>query len=420
MPTRLFIVFAVSVLGLAGGCDKSSAPSPVAAPANSAAVAAATNSPLSPVSEEKARDFGQRMIEAIAQGRTQANGLEDFVNWNAMLDRGYQGLNVPAASQAAFLRGFMTSARGNNGLSAQIQANIQNGGSYTVTRVLNCPEGTRLRVRLLQPSGGVNFHEFLLRDGTDGVRAVDLRIAASGEDMSESFRRLEVLSQAQRNRSFLDHLSGKEVAFVKHWNQIEKIVQCNQQSKYDEALKIAHSLPPEVRNEKFCLLQQLVAAIQGGEPGALVEVIDRYRTAHPNDPALEIFSIDYYAAKGDLKQAIESARKLNDSLEGDGHMLSLIADLQWQTGMLKDARQTIEQAIQLEPKLENSHWTKVTITAAQQDHAATRDTFKELMETFQVSLDLSAFKSEKVFAAFLASPECVELKALIKSRSTTP
>ncbi len=57
-----------------------------------------------------------------------------------MLDRGYQGLNVPAASQAAFLRGFMTSAKGNNGLSAQIQANIQNGGSYTVTRVLNRPK----------------------------------------------------------------------------------------------------------------------------------------------------------------------------------------------------------------------------------------------------------------------------------------
>ncbi len=67
MPTRLFIVFAVSVLGLASGCDKSSAPSPVAAPATPAAVAAATISPLSPVSEEKARDFAQRMIEAIAR-----------------------------------------------------------------------------------------------------------------------------------------------------------------------------------------------------------------------------------------------------------------------------------------------------------------------------------------------------------------
>ncbi len=49
---------------------------------------------------------------------------------------------------------------------------------------------------------------------------------------------------------------------MKHWNQIEQIVQCNQQSKFDDALKIAASLPLEVRNEKFCLLQQLVAAIQ--------------------------------------------------------------------------------------------------------------------------------------------------------------
>lgn len=101
-------------------------------------------------------------------------------------------------------------------------------------------------------------------------------------------------------------------------------------------------------------------------------------------------------------------------------MLSLIADLQWQTGLLKEARQTIEQAIQLEPNLEDSHWTKVTITAAQQDHAATRDSLKELMATFQVSLDLSAFESDKTFETFLASPECAELKTLIESRSTAP
>jgi tetratricopeptide (TPR) repeat protein len=360
------------------------------------------------------------MIDAIARGRTQANGLEDYIDWSAMLDRAYQGLNVPAASKAAFLRGFMTSAKGKNGLSVQIQANLQNGGSYVITRVLDRPEGTRLRLRLLQPAGGVNFHEFLLRESSDGLRAVDLRIAATGEDMSETFRRLEVLSQAQQSRSFLDRLSGKDVAFVKHWSQIERMIQSNQQSNFDETLQIASTLPLEVRNEKFCLLQELVASIQGGGPDALVEVIDRYRSAHPNDPALEIFSIDYYAAKGDLKQAIESAQKLNNSLEGDGHMLSLIADLQWQTGLLKEARQTIEQAIQLEPNLEDSHWTKVTITAAQQDHAATRDSLKELMATFQVSLDLSAFESDKTFKTFLASPECAELKTLIESRSTAP
>jgi hypothetical protein len=114
----------------------------------------------------------------------------------------------------------MTSAKGKNGLSVQIQANLQNGGSYVITRVLDRPEGTRLRLRLLQPAGGVNFHEFLLRESSDGLRAVDLRIAATGEDMSETFRRLEVLSQAQQSRSFLDRLSGKDVAFVKHWSQM--------------------------------------------------------------------------------------------------------------------------------------------------------------------------------------------------------
>lgn len=425
MATRAFIYVVISAIGLTSGCGNSSAPpTPATGSATTVAQAAVTPAPtippLAPVSEEKAGDFGQRMIDAIAQGRTQANGLEDYIDWSAMLDRAYQGLNVPAASKAAFLRGFMTSAKGKNGLSVQIQANIQNGGSYVITRVLDRPEGTRLRLRLLQPAGGVNFHDFLLRESPDGLRAVDLRIAATGEDMSETFRRLEVLSQAQQSRSFLDRLSGKDVAFVKHWSQIERMIQSNQQSKFDETLKIASTLPLEVRNEKFCLLQELVAAIQGGGPDALVEVIDRYRSAHPNDPALEIFSIDYYAAKRDLKQAIESAQKLNNSLEGDGHMLWLIADLQQQTGLLKEARQTIEQSIQLEPNLKYNHWTKVIITVAQEDHAATRDTLKELMETFQVSLDLSAFESEKVFTAFLASPECAELKALIKSRSTAP
>lgn len=429
MGPRLYVLIViVIILSLNSGCGGAPVPSaPDAGPRAAAptgvsvpAIRTVTAPPLSPVSEDKARDFGQRMIDAIVRGQTQANGLQDFIDWDAMMDRAYLGLDVAPSAKAAFLKGFMRTAVGPNGLSAQIQSIIQNGGAYVVTRVLNRPEGTRVRLRLLQSAGGTNFHDFLLRDGPNGLRAVDLKIAASGEDMSQTFRRLEVLAQANENRSFLDRLAGKEAAFAKHWKQIERMVQCNQQQNYSETLKIAAQLPLEVRNEKFCLLQELMAAIQGEQSDALVEVMDRFRSVHPNDPALEIFSIDYYAAKNDLKQAIESAQKLNGSLEGDAHVLSLIADLQWQTGLLDEARRSIEQSIQMEPKLESSYWTKVTITASQKDHAATRDTLKEIMAVFKTSLDLSGFESEKVFEAFLASPECEELKALIKSQSTSP
>ncbi len=428
MRTRSYVLLTVIFFCLLSGCGGSPAPLvaptiPTTATTEGGVVPANTPAnvtPLAPISEEQARDFGQRMINAIAKGQTRENGLQDFIDWNAMLDRSYQGLDVSEPSKAAFLRGFMMSATGQNSLSVQIRANIQNGGSYAVTRVLSRPEGTRIRLRLLQPEGGVNYHEFLLREGANGLRAVDLWIAASGEDMSQTFRRLEVQAQSLKNRGFLDRLSGKETAFAQHWHEITQMIQNNQQQRYEETLKIAAGLPLEVRNDKFCLLQQLTAAIKGNRTDDLIEVIDRYRSAHPNDPAVEIYSIDYYAAKKDLKQAIQSARKLNESLEGDAYILSLIADLQWQSGLLDEARQTIDQSIQQEPTLENSYWTKVMITAAQKDHAATRDTLKEIMVLFNMSLDLSVYESEKEFEAFLASPECEELKTYIKSQSGSP
>ena len=372
---------------------------------------------IAPISEEQARAFGKAYRDSMLPGQTLPNGAENFIDWKALVDRAMLNLDMSETNKAAFTRGVVSAVQGPNGLLAQLQSTIHSGGTFKMTRVLQEPAGTRVRFRMEHSEGGVNFHDYLLQDQGGRIRAIDIRIAATGEDMSQTLHRVEMLTLAQSNRSFLDRVTGRDVEFVKHFKDITAITAANQSKNCEEALRITATLPESVRNEKFCLLQEYQAALSSTRPEALVNVVERFRSAYPHDVAVDLLSIDYYVTKENVPEAIQCALRFNKNLEGDAAVIALIAGLQLQNSQVEAARKSIDEAIQLEPDRQDSLWSKVMITAAQKEFATTRDTLKLLATDFGIDIDMSAYEQVEQMKPFLASPEGEELLKFLDSQA---
>ena len=107
---------------------------------------------LPPVDEEQAIKFAKSLIAAIQAGES----TQRFLDWTALIDRSAAGLDVPLGMKTGFRQGVQKSVGAPEGLFGQIRKQIELGGSYKFIRVYTDADGTRIKIRLLPASGGVN------------------------------------------------------------------------------------------------------------------------------------------------------------------------------------------------------------------------------------------------------------------------
>ncbi len=367
---------------------------------------------LPPVDEEQAIKFAKSLIAAIQAGES----TQRFLDWTALIDRSAAGLDVPLGMKTGFRQGVQKSVGAPEGLFGQIRKQIELGGSYKFIRVYTDADGTRIKIRLLPASGGVNFHDFLIQEVRGQVIAVDFKIALAGEDFSQIMRRFLIPLVAQENRGILERLTAQESALIKHLGDLQAITKAVQEGHPEEVAGIVSRLPEEVRNEKLCLLQELHAAQALGENDKMESIIARYRRIYPNDPAVDMLSIDYFALKKQLDQALLSAERFRKSTGDEAYMLTMIADLQWQLGNLKHARASVDKAIEREPDFLNAHWTLVAIALSQKEYTTVRKTLQRLTTDFAVVLDPQVIRTEPTYAEFVKSPEFDRLLKFIEAR----
>ena len=367
---------------------------------------------LAPVPEKKALEWSESLVKAIDSGE----GAAELIDWKALMVRCARGVGASPEEIDEFRMGIEQAAATPQGLLGMIANEVKNGGGFKYIRTFKDAEGTRVKFRLLPAAGGITFHDFLLKDEKGLVQAIDIRIASTGEDFSQSMRRFFVPSVAQKNKGILQKLAGKESALLKSLGQLEEMTNAIQANEPQKVAAIAAKLPKEVRNEKFCMLIELKAAQMAGDDKAHQEVIERFRGLFPNDSAVDLLSMDYFAIKENFKEALACAQRFQKAMGEEAFMTTLIADLQWQNGQVKEARATIEKAIKMEPDFVSARWTKVTIADAQQDYATLNKTLKELVTDFGAELDPEAMKKEAFYEEFNKTPEFKDLEKFLKAQ----
>ncbi len=404
MTRILWTCWALSVVLLWVGCD---AKPPVG---GSAATTPAVQSPVKivPVSDAQAKTFADALVMTVQA----ESGADQQIDWDSLLNRASSGLNMNPKSLAAF-NGGVKKGVSLNGLVPQIRAAVKQGGSYKHLRTHQTAEGTRVTMRLIMAEGGMNYHDYLLQDVNGRVNAVDINIAATGEDMSQTFRRLMIPLIAHDNRGVLDRLSGKEGLLVKHLGDMEKAVKCLQEGQHQQALQTLNSLPMELQNEKFFLVLQIAAAQGANDEAATQRVIERMRAQYPSDPATALFSLDYYFVNKDYSKTIATLKQLDQSVGGDANLWCMMAGILLQTKDIPGAKAAVEKAISMEPDLLTCYWNRVAIAVEEEDNATILKTMQYIHDDLSVTLDANSIRSEPTYSKFILSPEFKELEKLL-------
>ncbi|MGI9517165.1 MAG: tetratricopeptide repeat protein, partial [Pirellulaceae bacterium] len=294
--------------------------------------------------------------------------------------------------------------------SQLFQALAQPGSSYTFIGTKLWDEGQGTMMRFVDSGGACNFHHwYVVKDNDGRLKGLDMYVFMSGENMSETFRRLIYLASDLLEPSVIDRLTGKSKTMVEQGQLMQEFMSTAQAGQHQRTLELYHKLPEELQQEKAVLINRLRASIQVSD-NAYRRAIEDYQSAFPNDPSCQLVCIDLYAMNNEMDKANEAIEILQQSVGGDAHMYWLQGALFSSQEKWDEAAVVIRKALDKEPEYEPAYIANVGIQIQLGNFVEAAKTVREMCDRFGYSLDELALESNPEFREFVQSDEYKQLK----------
>lgn len=273
------------------------------------------------ISEAEALEVGNRFVSAVKSGDLSTCdrifNIENVINSIAL------EVQMSERDKRSFLTGF----RAQPSLAQQVHLATQQGGSYTLLRALKRDGQSRVIIRLDSEQGGFNYHELMLdRAPSNEVIVSDVYLLSLGEAFGDTIRRVVIMMVASQNQSLLARLSGSRRQMAQHAKTLAQITRLSKVSPH-QTLAEMKKLPIELQQEKTLMLIKLTAASQVGDAEHQA-TFEEFRRLFPNDPSLDLHSIDYHITRNETDQAIAAIKRLLLYIGGDAMLEALISNLQ--------------------------------------------------------------------------------------------
>jgi hypothetical protein len=393
---------ALSSIGLVvPGCGRQTPFEPLVTstrPGTDEVVAALHRGPA--LEDDECQDFVERLTDAIHSDEN--SELHGVVDWTSIFERATADVDAPDAARREFIAGAIGTWRDQAKWAGGIANELATGGSYELLRIHNVGQRRHALFRLLQPEmRGVSYHDYVLARRDDGVvMAVDIYVLPSGELLSDTVR-----------RAFAGEHGADEQA-----RAIEQLTSDVQAGRHQQALAGFDELPSAAKRDKTLLLLRLRAAqdVDDRAYAAALSDLERY---HPEDPSIDMLSIDGYLLKKQYDLALRSVGRLEKTLGGDPYLNVLRANINFESGNLDAARRAAEAAVAESPKLEVGYWALVTVLLKQQDIAAALPLMARLEDEF--GADLSSVEEQPLYKHLVSSPQYEAWRAERSSGDTT-
>ena len=351
----------------------------------------------------------------VAINKGDAASAQDTLDLDAMLDRVTAGVSAPAD----FADGFRRGARRSFSLITGIAKNAK-GGRYRFLRVRQINGQTRALFRLLGAGGGVNYHDWIV--GTDArgqVRFQDVYIAVTGEDMSQTLRRLYIIGAVQSHPTMFDKLTGADKQYAANISTVLQINRDVQAGNYSAALTSYQSLPQDLRENKSMMVVRLAAAskLKSQRPKDYNAAMSDFRRLFPHDPCLDLVCLDQLVEAGEYADARRSIDRIEAFTGQDAHLDTIRANmyrLQGGSANLSAAQKEFNKAIAAEPTLHEPYWGLVKISLQEKDF----DRTVELLNRIQRELHVRIADLEKLpdYTEFVKSDAYRKWKAARSSK----
>lgn len=371
-------------------------------------------------SEEECRAFARSVAQAMASGDPTA--LHKLIDWDAIFQTMAVGLEMSASYREGVIQGLRKSiADPERGLSGRFVTNVKKGGSLTFLRTRQSRGRPVVLFRMILPDeqGGLNYYEFAPRRGPGGqVLASDIYVYLSGELISETLHRMLLPMVADQSRSFLDRLITGKRDYVHDYPDMGRAFGLMSQGKPAEALAIFKKMRPGTRKLKAVLLGRIGAAQRVGNDAEYAEAIEEYRKNYPDDPSLDLISIDAYIMRKDFDGALKAIDRLDQALGGDPYLDTLRSGLCESRGDKEAARRFARRAVEKDPTILKAHWARAGFAIEARDYKEVLEDLKEIDRRFKMVFgDLTKVPA---YAGFVQSPEYREWLDYLKNKKPDP
>ena len=306
----------ITGLAIMAGFFSGASAAPVVTDLNQAALDAALAAKTGPM-----RDFIQTLEHAMLTGETEK--AEALVDREAILTRALQRSRFQGDEPVRDL--FCDSTRRAWGERGVTNDFTNTKFRYLRTRVLGGRAG--LLFRSSTASGALNFALFTVNETKPGqYRITDVFVVGLNEFMSDTIRRTWLNVAAGFLGEDAKAIKGVNPDYVTHIGEVAQASRLMNAGKYEEALKIARTLPAPVQRERSVLLLR----IESAEHISTMESREAYTawlSTLPDEQELPLKFVQFYIQERRYADAERVLRGLMERLGPDTMLSRELGDI---------------------------------------------------------------------------------------------
>ncbi|MFE8600900.1 tetratricopeptide repeat protein [Archangium violaceum] len=325
--------------------------------------------------------------------------LDTRVDMERLLERSTRGTSAPKAFHDSFASGVRGSGMQ---LGKQLVATREDDSSFRLLRLRMEGGAPHALYRIMSSEGGVNYLDLELAKNAEAqVVIVDFYPYITGEPFSETMRRMYLQAATEAGYNLVDKLMGKEQDFLKNATKLQAMQRMVQEKQFAEVVKTFEALPKSLRQTKPFLLLRLTAAGQL-EEAEYQKAIEDFETAYPNDPSLDLISIDGHMMRKDYATVMKMVDRL-DQRVNDPYLQYLRGSVMLDKEDRKAAIGYFKAAVTREPTLALAHWVLIGLSLQDKQF---KDTVRYLDAIERdTSVELADLEGLEEYAGFVKSPE---------------
>lgn len=345
---------------------------------------------MDPVSHDEAKAFAAAFAAAISP--CDAGKLDTLIDRETLLRRALQHSKVTGALKDGIARGLRTSS-----LGQLLCRGLGQDAHYALLRIKDDGGVPRPFFRLVA-SGAVNYHELELGKSRKDhqVRALDIRVYATGDLLSESLT--QMIDQAAE-------VAKSGAAASDFQRAAEGIQEARARGDNAEARRLFATVPAPLRATKPMRLTELMIASDLDE-ATYKDVMEKYRRDFPDDPSADVVAIDYFYLRRDMQGTLDAVDRLDELVDGDPYLATLRANaylLDPTPEHLAQAETWARKATDASADDENAWWSLVGVLLTRGDHAAVLPVADTLRTKFKAAIDPVSMAGNELWTAHFAS-----------------
>jgi tetratricopeptide (TPR) repeat protein len=332
--------------------------------------------------------------------------LDTRIDLERLIERATRDTSAPKVFAEGFAKGMRRSGMN---LGKQLVDARDEDSDFHLLR-LRMERGAPHALYRVISKTGINYLDFELARNAEGkVVIADVYPHISGELFSETLRRMYLLAANEAGYNLVDKLMGKEQEFLKSLPKLQALQRLGQEEKFAEVVKTFDELPPSLRQMKSFALLRLNAAARL-EEAQYQRAIDDFMKAWPEDPSVDLISIDGHMMRKDYAAVLASIDRLDKRVR-DPYLQYLRGSVQLEKGDGKEARRLFQAAIDAEPTMVTPYWVLIGLSLQDKKY---KDTARYLTAIERdAGMAIGDLEEVEQYEGFVKSPE---YKSWIKER----